>query len=84
MHNHDQDGPPCSHMEKLLQEAADGSITGLKKIYTLAHAARCHRCGTFLERMKLTISALQSQKQEVPQDAMERLKAKHLKSGEDS
>jgi hypothetical protein len=75
-HHHNEDGPPCAHMENLLQQAADGSSKGLKRWYAVAHAARCHRCGTFLERLQMTLKVVRQAKEaDVDEDAMARLRA---------
>ncbi len=72
---HSEDGPPCKHMEALLNQAADGSSRGLKLWYATAHAARCSRCGRFLARLRETIGKLRSAKaDEVPAAVLERLK----------
>ncbi|MBC8066240.1 MAG: hypothetical protein H7Y17_15520 [Chlorobia bacterium] len=75
--NHKTEGPPCRRMEASLQQAAEGKITGIKKLYVLAHAAQCYRCGTFLERMRATLAALKSQRLDVPSDALDRLREKY-------
>jgi hypothetical protein len=73
---HDEVGPPCRHMESLLQEAADGSAKGWRRWYAVAHAARCTRCGTFLGRMQAMVKVLSETKDEpIPEDAKERLLA---------
>lgn len=77
MKSHTTEGQPCRHMESLLQDVAEGRVTGLKKIYAVSHAARCFRCGNFLERMTLMFKAVRSQKQEVPSDAIDRLRSKY-------
>jgi hypothetical protein len=61
-------------METMLQKVADGSARGIVKWYSVAHAARCTRCGTFLDRMKATLEALKASKASVvPDDVRERL-----------
>lgn len=64
-------------MESLLQEVAEGSARGIRRWYAVAHAARCQRCGTFLQRMQFTIEALHRTK-EAPQDevVLDRLRSK--------
>lgn len=69
-------------MEKLLQEAADDKLGPIRRLYVLAHAARCRRCGSFLERMRMTLAALAQEKQAAPADALARLRAKHMPIGD--
>jgi hypothetical protein len=80
MLNHSKEGPPCAHMEKVLNSVADGSAKGIRRWYALAHAARCHHCGTFLGRLEVTLDALKEAKQG-PLDpaAMSRLQEKIVK-----
>ena len=77
-HN-DQNAPPCKNMEAILQQVADGSATGIKKFYAIAHASRCSRCGNFLDRLKITLEVLRESKyrsESTPKDTLERLKSK--------
>ncbi len=68
---------PCKALEGLLQRVADGRAKGLERAYALAHAARCTGCGTFLERMRATLTVLRTTaKAEPPADAMDRLRAR--------
>jgi len=61
-------------MEALLQQAADGSSRGLPRWYAFYHAARCGRCGRFLDRMIETIGQLRaSKKSATNDDAVKRL-----------
>ncbi len=83
MNHHNTEGPPCRRMEASLQLAAEGKISGLKKLYVLAHAARCYRCGTFLERMRATLEYLKSQKADVPSDVLSRLRDKYVGTDSD-
>jgi hypothetical protein len=70
------DSKPCKALEGLLQRVADGRAKGLERAYALAHAARCTGCGTFLERMRATLTVLRTAaKSEPPADAMDRLRA---------
>ena len=71
----DTEGPPCSHMENLLHQAADGSAKGWKKWYALSHAAQCGRCGRFLDRLRMTLSAVQMAKPVPDSEALDRLKS---------
>lgn len=66
LHRHDEDGPPCRHMEGLLQQAADGSSKGFRRWYALSHAAKCSRCGKFLARLEETLGRLRGIKKEEP------------------
>jgi len=76
LHRHDEDGPPCTHMEGLLNKTADGSAKGIGRWYALAHAARCGRCGRFLARLEETLGRLRQIKQEEPKpDVLTRLAA---------
>ena len=78
------DGPPCQHMEALLQQVADGSLRGMKKYFTLFHASHCYHCGSFLKRIRTMVSVMRDRKENVaPDEAMDRLKAqiKDLDSG---
>ncbi|MFM9874003.1 MAG: hypothetical protein ACKVQS_11125 [Fimbriimonadaceae bacterium] len=84
-HN-DLNAPPCKNMEALLQQVADGSATGIKKFYAIAHASQCNRCGSFLQRLKITLEVLRESKNRsgsAPKESLERLKAK-IKILEDS
>lgn len=72
---HREEGPPCSHMEGLLNQAADGSSRGLKLAYAVSHAARCKRCGTYLRRLQETLIRLRAARQPAPADVLSRLEA---------
>ncbi len=73
----DSEGPPCRHMEGLLNLAADGSSRGLVRWYTIAHAARCSRCGRFLESVKQSIHRLKATRSEEPNpETLKRLMTK--------
>lgn len=74
LHN-DSEGPPCSHMENLLHQAADDSARGWRRWYALSHAARCGRCGRFLTRLRSTLAAARSAKSDPSPDTLDRLKA---------
>lgn len=76
MSSHNTDGQPCRHMESLLQDVAEGRAKGLRKLYAVSHAARCYRCGNFLERMGRMLQVMRNQKQDVPDDAVSRLTEK--------
>lgn len=72
-----KEGPPCQHMEALLQQVADGSITGIRKYFALFHASHCYPCGSFLKRVKTMLSVVRDQRENVaPEATMQRLKAK--------
>lgn len=73
MFHRDQEGPPCSNMENLLQQVADGSAKGLKKWYAVAHANQCTHCGNFLSRMTKTVSALRSAQKVEDEEVVNRL-----------
>ncbi len=74
LHRRDPNGPPCKHMEKLLQQAADGSSRGVSRWYALAHAARCGPCRRFLESLRGMISRLRGGRDaDPPKDVLERL-----------
>lgn len=71
---------PCRYMERLLHEAASNRSRGLIRWYTLAHAARCGKCGRFLESLRIMIQGLRNaRKVDGDQEALERLSAR-LKS----
>ena len=73
--------PPCRHMERQLQEAASNRSKGLMRWYTLAHAARCGRCGRYFASLKGMIGRLQSERAREPeQEALTRL-AERVKTG---
>jgi hypothetical protein len=73
---HSSEGPPCAHMERFLQMAADGSARGLVRWYAWAHAIRCQRCMRFLESIQKMIHALRAARAEEPsKDALDRLNA---------
>lgn len=77
MRSHHDEGPPCRYMESLLQQVADGTLTGWRKWYALAHAAKCRRCGDFLSRLQLTLEAVRASKDVSTSDeSLERLRAK--------
>jgi hypothetical protein len=72
-----EDGPPCKHMENALQQVVDGTATGPKKLYAIAHAAQCTKCGNFLSRMKVVVETLRDKStEEPPESAMSRLRSK--------
>ncbi len=74
-HNH-QDGPPCRHMEGMLQATANGSARGVVRWYAQAHAKQCDRCGCYLERMTETVEKLREAKDAEPsEEVIERLAA---------
>lgn len=74
LHKHDEAGPPCRHMEPLLQRTADGSAGFFTRLYALAHAARCGRCGAFLYNLETGLARLREAKaKDAPDDAMARL-----------
>lgn len=68
---------PCQRMEMLLQEVASGRAMGFRKWYALAHAARCHGCGSFLKRLRVTVEVLkQSKSSQTDAAAIANLRAK--------
>lgn len=73
---HHSPGPPCRHMEAMLQDEASGRSKGLRRWYTLSHVARCGRCRRFLRSLQEMISRLRSARaQEKDGEALERLAA---------
>jgi hypothetical protein len=72
-HNSNDEGPPCTNMEKHLHSTADGTANWLVRWFTLAHSARCAHCGTFLKRLQDTLNRLRSAKADPPAEALERL-----------
>jgi len=75
MHKH-VEGAPCAGLETLLQDLASGKARGIRKIYAIAHAAHCSRCGNYLERMKAILHVMKDKKESAPAEAMDRLRAK--------
>lgn len=77
-HKHDEAGPPCRHMEPLLHQTADGSAGWFTRLYALAHAARCARCGPFLHNLEISLAKLRKARvREAPSDdTMARLEAR--------
>jgi hypothetical protein len=73
-HHHDEGDKPCQHMEGLLNRTADGTAKGWQKWYAIAHAARCKRCGRFLDRLRVILGGLRSAKPDPEPDVMARLK----------
>jgi len=72
--HHESDGPPCSHMESLLNQTADGSAKGLGRWYAIAHASRCGRCNQFLHRLEETLRRVRSVRDAEPTpEALKRL-----------
>ncbi|HLK14220.1 MAG TPA: hypothetical protein VKT78_05395 [Fimbriimonadaceae bacterium] len=72
--NQDKAEAPCRHMERMLQEAASNRSRGLVRWYTLAHAARCGRCGRFLASLRAMIAGLRSERAtQTDEAAIERL-----------
>jgi molybdenum cofactor biosynthesis enzyme MoaA len=65
-------------MENLLQEVAAGSAKGWRRWYAVAHAARCSQCGTFLQRITVSLDVLKSAKSSpaTDQEAVDRLRQK--------
>jgi hypothetical protein len=61
-------------MAALLQSAADGTLRGYRKWYALAHAARCRGCGSFLQRLRLTLRYLASSRVEPSDAVLDRLR----------
>ncbi|MBL8087241.1 MAG: hypothetical protein JNM85_04120 [Chthonomonas sp.] len=62
-------------MEKMLHQAADGTGRGWQRWYALAHAARCPRCGRFLDRLRETLTQLRATRNRpMPEDLSARLK----------
>ena len=58
----DQAGPPCRHMEKLLNKEAEGSSRGIGRWFVLSHSLRCSRCGKYLAALRAMISRLREAK----------------------
>jgi hypothetical protein len=76
LHSQTTDGPPCRHMEGMLQATADGSSRGLVRWYALAHASRCGQCNRFLHRLTETVEHLRDAKATEPsEEVIERLAA---------
>jgi len=76
MKSHQEQGPPCSHMEGLLNQAADGSSRGIRLWYAISHAARCHRCGLYLQRLREMLNQVKSSRAKEPSaDVLSRLES---------
>lgn len=74
MMHKDTSGPPCRHMEALLQDVASNRSRGLKLWYALNHAARCGRCGRFLASLRDMANALRGARaHEVESEVIQRL-----------
>lgn len=74
---HQNEGPPCRNMENLLQQVADGSAKGWRRWYAVAHASQCNHCGTFLQRLRVSLNVLrESRKADVPDEAVARLRSR--------
>ena len=77
MKKDNSEGPPCKHMEHLLQGVADGSVKGLRKWFVLFHVTHCSHCGNFLKRLQTMLSVMHDKKDNLPPDeALARLKLK--------
>ena len=74
LHQDNEEGPPCRHMETFLQKTADGSANFLERWYAQSHVKGCGRCHRFLDRLIDTVARLRTTKQDPPADVMERLK----------
>ena len=84
LHKHDEEGPPCRHMENLLQETADGKSRGLKKWYAESHASRCPRCGRFLRSLREMVSRLRGVKPTFDEEAALARLGELVKAGSDN
>ncbi len=74
---HNQEpGPPCRHMEGMLNRAADNSAGRFSRWYAFAHAARCGRCGRYLRALEEMLLRLKGGKNLPPDDVMSRLTEK--------
>jgi hypothetical protein len=61
-------------MVGLLNGTADGSLRGFRRLYALAHAARCKPCHRFFHALESMIANLRASKADEPsQEALERL-----------
>jgi hypothetical protein len=63
----DQPGPPCGHMEPLLNSVADESAGRFAKWYALAHAARCRRCFKYLDYLRIMLGRLRMERDVGPE-----------------
>lgn len=71
-HKHDPN-QPCPHMEKLLQNQAEGRLRGIARWYALAHAANCGPCRRFLEHLESMLAKLKASKEPVEDEVLDRL-----------
>lgn len=67
-------GPPCPHMEKLLNKEAEGAARGLGRWYALSHSVRCSRCGKYLAALRAMIARLRGAKSPPEPQVEERLR----------
>ena len=66
----------CSHMEGLLNRAADGKLRGIAKWYAWSHAKNCSGCLAFLRRLEAASLALRvARAASVDEDQLSRLRA---------
>ena len=76
MSKHDQPGPPCSHMKKMLNDTADGRARGLRLWFTLQHVLHCGRCRRYLDCLKAMVASLRGKsKEDIPDEVENRLMA---------
>jgi hypothetical protein len=73
MNLHAESGPPCRHMETLLQRTADGSSRGVLRWYANSHAAQCKRCGNFLHGLVEMREHLHEARETPDPEVMDRL-----------
>ena len=73
MKSHAVEGPPCRHMRRLLERAADGREHGLFAKYAKAHAARCRNCARYLGSLEEMILRLHNARAIEDAEALERL-----------
>lgn len=66
-------GPPCKHMKGLLNEAADGTASGIRLRFTKSHVSHCPRCERYLETLKLIVERLHEEHIALPEDVASRL-----------
>jgi anti-sigma factor ChrR (cupin superfamily) len=62
-------------MVGMLNATADGSLHGVRRLYALAHAARCEPCRRFLAALRGMIGNLRASKDDEPSaEVLERLR----------
>lgn len=77
-------GPPCKHMKGLLNEAADGSSSGIRLRFTKSHVAHCPRCERYLETLRVIVGRLHEEQVALPDDVALRLDSLLAEAGRET